>query len=293
MVLFFQQLINGLFLGTVYTLVALAFSLNMGILGVLNIAIAELLMIGGFVGLALIEVGMPMPVVLGGAVLAAGGLSLILERIGYQPVDKDDPTVTLLTTLGFGLILQNIAINVWGSEPSFFPAQLFASKVQLGPIRLTSIGLLSLGITVMLVAILWYVVDKTALGRGLRAVAADRESATLLGVRVTAVEIATFAVAGLLAGGAGLLLGLRYGVMSPDFGISIGINGIAAMILGGVRNIWGALLAGPILGVSTVLAAAYLGAGYQDIVVFGLLILTLLLRPQGLLGRRELSASRV
>lgn len=291
--LLLQQLVNGLMLGAVFTLVALAFSLNMGILGVLNIAIAELFMIGGFVGFALIEADVSMPLVLGGAVLVAGALSLILERIGYQPVDKDDPTVTLLTTLGFGLILQNVAVNVWGTEPSFFPAHLFAEKANLGPIRVSAIQGLSLVVTVALVAGLWYVVDKTAIGRGLRAVAEDRESATMLGVRVTVVEIATFAVAGVLAGGAGVLLGLHYGVMSPDFGISIGISGIAAMILGGVRNIWGALVAGPILGIASVLSVSYLGAGWQDFVVFGLLILTLLLRPQGILGRRDVTAGRV
>lgn len=291
--LLLQLLVNGLMLGAVFTLVALAFSLNMGILGVLNIAIAELFMIGGFVGLTLIEADVSMPLVLGGAILAASVLSLILERIGYQPVDKDDPTVTLLTTLGFGLILQNFAVNQWGTEPSFFPSHLFAEKAALGPIRVSAIQGLSLLVTVLLVAGLWYIVDRTAVGRGLRAVAEDREAATILGVRVTVVEVATFVVAGVLAGGAGVLLGLHYGVMSPDLGISIGISGIAAMILGGVRNVWGALVAGPILGIASVLSASYLGAGWQDFVVFGLLILTLLLRPQGILGRRDVTTGRV
>ncbi|MDP8958160.1 MAG: branched-chain amino acid ABC transporter permease [Actinomycetota bacterium] len=293
MLLLAQQVVNGLFLGAVFTLVALAFSLNMGILGVLNIAIAELFMFGGFIGLALLERGLPLPLVLGTAMVVAGLLSLLLERVGYQPVDKDDPTVTLLTTIGFGLILQNVAINVWGSEPSFFPSRLFSERASLGPLRVSAVQGVSVLVTVLLVVVLWYLVSRTRLGRGLRAVAENREAAVLLGVRVLRVEVATFVAAGLLAGGAGVLLGLNYGVISPEFGIEIGISGIAAMILGGVRNIWGALVAGPVLGLASVLSAAYLGAGFQDMVVFGLLILTLLVRPQGLLGRRDPTAGRV
>lgn len=288
-----QQIVNGLLLGSIYALVALAFSLNMGILGVLNLAIAQLFMFGGFVGLELLELHVPFVVVLLATMAIAAALSLILEVVGYHPVDKTDPALTLLTTVGFGMIIQNIAEQRWGSQAHFFPRDTLAGRIQLGPITLSVVQIVSLIVAVLVVALLAWVMQRTALGRSLRAVAQNRDAAVVLGVRVRRAEVATFLAAGLLAGGGGLLLGLNYGVMSPDFGISIGISGIAAMVLGGVDNLWGVLIAGPILGLTAVLSNVYLGGDYRDLVVFGLLALTLLFRPQGLLGAPVLVANRV
>ena len=282
-----QLIVNGIRLGGIYTLVALAFSLNMGILGVLNIAIAEFFVVGALVGLDMLEVGVPFIVVILGSMGAAGVLALILETVGYRTVDKTDPIVTLLTTVAFGLIVKNVAERRWGSEAHFFPDAEFNSIIKVGVISVSVVQLLSLGCAVLLVALLAAMVRKTALGRGLRAVAQNRDAAVVLGLRVRRVEISTFLVSGLLAGGGGLLLGLNYGVISIDFGINVGISGIAAMILGGVDNLWGAVVAGPLLGLTAVLGTAYLGASYSNLLVFGLLALTLLFRPQGLLGSRD------
>lgn len=288
-----QLIVNGLLLGGIYAVVALAFSLNMGILGVLNIAIAQLFVVGALVGLDLLNAGLPLVAVLLGSMACAALLALLLEVVGYRTVDKSDPILTLLTTVAFGLIVENLAERRWGSQAQFFPEGIFAQRFSLGPLSVSMVQLLTLALAVGLVAAMAVLVRHTSLGRSLRAVAQNRDAATVLGLRVRRAEVATFLISGLLAGGAGLLLGLNYGVVSLDFGISIGISGIAAMILGGVDNLWGAVLAGPLLGLTAVLGNAYLGANYSNLLVFGLLALTLLARPQGLLGARTELAKRV
>lgn len=291
--MFAQVLIDGLLLGGIYAVVALAFSLNMGILGVLNLAIAQFFVVGALVGLDLLDAGLPLAVVLLGSMAAAGGLALILEVVGYHFVDKADPILTLLTTVAFGLIVENIAEHRWGSQAQFFPEGGFGSRVEFGGVSVSVLQLLTLVLAVVLVAIMAVVVARTGLGRSLRAVAQNRDAATILGLRVRRAAIATFVISGLLAGGAGLLLGLNFGVVSLDFGVSIGISGIAAMILGGVDNLWGAVLAGPLLGITAVVANTYLDANYSNLLVFGLLAATLVLRPQGLLGGAADLAKRV
>lgn len=288
-----QVVVNGLLLGGIYTIVALAFSLNMGILGVLNLAIAQMFLVGALVGLDLLKADLPFVLVLLGSMCVAGILSLILERVGYRNVDKTDPILTLLTTVAFGLIVENIAERRWGSQEQFFPLGEFDSRLSLGPVSVSVVQLVGLGLAVLLVALLAALVQKTSLGRSLRAVAQNRDAAVLLGLRVRRAEMATFAAAGVLAGGAGLLLGLNYGVVSLDFGINIGISGIAAMILGGVNNLWGGLISGPLLGLTAVAGTTYLGANYSNLVVFGLLAITLMVRPQGILGARNEVLRRV
>lgn len=288
-----QVIIDGLLLGGIYAVVALAFSLNMGILGVLNLAIAQLFVVGALVGLDLLETGLPLVAVLLGSMAAAGALALVLEVVGYHMVDKSDPIVTLLTTVAFGLIVENVAEHHWGSQAQFFPTGVVQGRVELGPVSVSVIQLVTLVLAVVLVAVMAVVVARTSLGRSLRAVAQNRDAATVLGVRVRRAEVATFAISGLLAGGAGVLLGLNYGVVSLDFGVSIGISGIAAMILGGVDNLWGAVVAGPLLGLTAVMANTYLDASWSNLLVFGLLAATLVFRPQGLLGRASDLSRRV
>jgi branched-chain amino acid transport system permease protein len=297
LILFVQQLLNGIVLGALFTLVALAFSLNMGVLGVLNIAIAELFMLGGFIAVSIFELGLPLPVVLVGAMAMAALLSIVLERLGYRYLsrgtERPDPLITLLSTVGFGLVLRNFATNKWGANPTFFPDNLFTERFAIGPFKISAIQIVGIVVSVLLVAALWYLVSRTRTGRWVRAVAEDREIAMVLGIKVRRVELITFVVSGALAGGAGVLLGLTYGTITPEFGIEIGLAGIAAMILGGVGNIWGALVAGPILGIASVMSGSYIGGNWEPVVVFGLLIATLLIRPQGLLGSQELVSRRV
>lgn len=279
-----QQLVNGLTLGAVYTLIALSFSLVMGILAILNLAIGELFMLGGYLGFTVIAAFLPLPVALIVGIAGAALAGVVIELIAYEPL-RNTPLITpMLSTLGFSLILQNIVTNVWGSDPLQLPAELFDRRVALGPANIGVMQLVVIGVAVVLVAAVAFVIQKTSAGRALRAVAENREVARLLGVSSRRVTVLVFALSGGLAGAAGVLVSLHYAAITPYIGADTGLKAIAVMVIGGVTQVWGALLAGPLIGIAEVLTIAYGGSQARDLVVYGLMILILLVRPQGLLG---------
>ena len=215
-----------------------------------------------------------------GAALVAA----IIERIGYQPF-RTAPVVTpMLSTLGFSIILQNVATNIWGSDPLQLTEEVFAERFNIGAVSISAIQLTVLGVTVILVALLAFLVQRTSIGRALRAVAENRDVARLLGVSAGSVTLIAFMLSGALAGAAGVLIGLHYAAITPYIGVEIGLKAIAVMVVGGTTRIWGALIAGPLMGVVEVMTVAYGGSQIRDFVVYGFMILILLLRPQGLLG---------
>ena len=282
--MFLQQLVNGVTLGAVYTLLALSFSIVMGILGILNLAIAELFMIGGYLGFAAIAAHLPLPLAVAAGMTGAALLSVVIEKVGYEPL-RDAPAVTpMLSTLGFSIILQNVATNVWGSDPFQLPDELLVGRITLGPVSVGDIQLVVLGATVGLVAIIAYIVQRTSIGRALRATAENRDVARLLGVSGSRITLIAFMMSGALAGAAGVLIALHYAVITPYVGVEIGLKAIAVMVIGGTSRIWGALIAGPLIGIAEVLTVAYGGSQVRDFVVYGFMILILLFRPQGLLG---------
>jgi branched-chain amino acid transport system permease protein len=282
--MFLQQLVNGVTLGAVYTLLALSFSIVMGILGILNLAIAELFMIGGYLGFAAIAAHLPLPLAVAAGMAGAALLSVVIEKVGYEPL-RDAPAVTpMLSTLGFSIILQNVATNVWGSDPLQLPDELLVGRITLGPVSVGNIQLVVLGATVGLVAIIAYIVQRTSIGRALRATAENRDVARLLGVSGSRITLIAFMMSGALAGAAGVLIALHYAVITPYVGVEIGLKAIAVMVIGGTSRIWGALIAGPLIGIAEVLTVAYGGSQVRDFVVYGFMILILLFRPQGLLG---------
>ncbi|MET4291159.1 branched-chain amino acid transport system permease protein [Bradyrhizobium sp. LB8.2] len=282
-----QQLINGLTLGAVYTLLALSFSIVMGILGILNLAIAELFMFGAYLGFTLIAAGLPLPVAVTGGLLGAAGIAVVIEKVGYQPL-RNAPLVTpMLSTLGFSIILQNVATNIWGSDPLQLPDSLFSKQYAIGAASIGEMQLIVIGATVGLVAVVAFVIQRTSIGRALRAVAENRDVARLLGVSADRLTLLAFALSGALAGVAGVLIALHYGAITPYLGVEIGLKAVAVMVIGGTTNIWGALVAGPLIGTAEVMTVAYGGSQIRDFVVYGFMILILLLRPQGLLGSRQ------
>jgi branched-chain amino acid transport system permease protein len=211
-------------------------------------------------------------------------VAAVIEKVGYQPF-RDAPLVTpMLSTLGFSIILQNVATNVWGSDPLQLQDEVLAGRFTLGPVSASAMQLTVLGATVILVALLALVVQRTPMGRALRAVAENRDVARLLGVSADPLTLFAFMVSGALAGAAGVLIGLHYAAITPYIGVEIGLKAIAVMVVGGTKRIWGALIAGPLIGVTEVMTTAYGGSQIRDFVVYGLMIAILLLRPQGLLG---------
>lgn len=283
--MFLQQVINGLTLGAIYSLVALSFSFVMGILGILNMAIGELFMMGGYIAFVAVQHGAPLYVALPVAMAGAAVLGLIVERVAYQPLRDAPPLMPLLSTLGFSIIFQNVATNIWGSDPM----QMAESSLDV-PIAITNgvtIGGLQLVIivtSIVLVAALALTVQKTWMGRGLRAVAENRDIARMLGVPAMRLTVIAFLLSAAIAGGAGMLIGLHYSALTPTIGVETGLKAIAVMVVGGTTQIWGVLIAGPLMGIAEVLTIAYGGSSYRDVVIYGLMIVVLLLRPQGILG---------
>ncbi len=281
-----QQLVNGLTLGAAYTLVALAFSLVMGVLGILNLAVAELFMIGAYVGLSMLIAGYSIPVALLAAMAVAAALSFLIEKIAYEPL-RNSPLVTpMLSTVGVSIILQNIATNLWGSDPYQLPDEYLGQRIDFGWFAIGEMQIVVIGASIALVALLGFVVERTTIGRALRAVAENRDVARLLGVSATRLTLVAFLISGALAGAAGLLIALHYAAVTPYIGVETGLKAIAVMVVGGVTRIWGALLAGPLIGMAEVMTVAYGGAALRDFIVYGFMIVILLVRPAGLLGQR-------
>ena len=280
-----QQLINGLTLGSVYTLIALAFSLVMGVLGVLNVAVSALFMLGAYTGLSLLSWGAPLPVALLAGMMLAGVVSVLIERAAYWPFAGAPPIVPLLSTLGCSIVLENVIINLWGSDPLQLPDTDLGIPMVLAGLRLSGPQLAVIGSAVALVAASAWLVQRTGFGRAIRAVAENPPVARLLGIPAHRVVSATFLLSGMLAGAAGVLISLHYAVVSPLIGTDAALKAIAVMVIGGVRRIWGVLLAGPLIGVAEVLSIYLGGSQVRDFVVYGLMILTLLVRPHGLLGK--------
>ena len=279
-----QQLINGLTLGAVYTLVALSFSLVMGLLSILNIAIGELFMLGGYIGFAVIAMNAPLFLALLAGIAGSALAAIAIEKIAYEPL-RNTPLITpLLSTLGCSIILQNVVTNIWGSDPQQLQSELFDTRVSLGPVSVGVVQIAIVCITVVLVGVVAILVQKTSVGRALRAVAEDRDVARLLGVAPERMTLFAFMLSGGLAGAAGVLISLHYAAITPYIGVDTGLKAIAVMVIGGSTRVWGALLAGPLVGVAEVLTIAYGGSQMRDLVVYGLMILILLVRPQGLLG---------
>jgi len=279
-----QQVVNGLTLGAVYTLIALSFSLVMGILSILNLAIGELFMLGGFVGFSVIAANFPLPVALLAGMGAGALTAVVIGKIGCEPLRNAPPIAPLLSTLGFSIILQNIVTNVWGSDPLQLPSEMFDERLTLGSLDIGVMQIAIIGITIVLVGVLAWLVQSTSAGRALRAVAENRDVARLLGVSAARMMMYAFAISGALAGAAGVLISLHYAAITPYVGVDTGLKAVAVMVIGGTTNVWGALLAGPLIGIAEVLTVAYGGSQMRDFVVYGLMILILLLRPQGLLG---------
>ena len=279
-----QQVVNGLTLGAVYTLIALSFSLVMGILGILNLAIAELFMVAGYVGFTLIMSGAPLPVALVGGMVVAAVVSLVIEKVGYEPL-RDAAVVTpMLSTLGFSIILQNVATNIWGSDPLQLPDEYLGTRLALGSVSIGSMQVLVILVTIALVAGMTVLIRSTSVGRALRAVAENRDVARLLGVRASRILTLAFVLSGLLAGAAGVLISLHYAAITPYIGVETGLKAIAVMVIGGVTRTSGGLIAGPLIGLAAVASVAYGGAQMRDLIVYGLMIFILLVRPRGLLG---------
>ncbi len=279
-----QQVINGLMLGGVYVLVAVSFTLTIGVLNFMNFSIPGLFMLGGMVAWKALTLGLPWPVALGAALVAAAMASWLVERFTWRFMKGAGPEVPLVSSLGFLVLFENLGVIAFGSDQQAFPSLAGGLTMHVGGLVLGAAQVISLGVAVAVVIWLAWFLRATITGRRIRAIAEDPRTATLLGIEVDRIVPMIFVFSGIFTALGGVLFSVNYLQVSPFMGEGVGFKGIAAMIIGGMGNIWGAVLGGLLIGLAEVMSITFLGASTVNITVYGLLLVILLIRPEGLLG---------
>ena len=284
-----QQLINGLMLGSTYSLVAIGYTLIFGVLGVLHFAHGEVLMAGAFMGLYIILwSGLPLYISLPLTMIGTGILGLVIEFLAIRPLRKDFHLAPLLSTIGVTIILQNLAVKIFGGYGTKFPDPIATANIKFGPYMISSAKLVILAISLSLMGILYLVIARTKLGKAMRAVAESHLTAGFLGVNVERTVLLTFGIASALAGAAGVMVGISFHAISPFIGLTFALKGLVVMLLGGLGNVVGAMIGGLILGMAEVVSIVLVPPeiNLQDVFSFGIMILILIFKPSGLFGTR-------
>jgi branched-chain amino acid transport system permease protein len=283
---FLQQALNGLQLGLVYALIALGYTMVYGIVRLINFAHGDVFMVGSFLAFYAVERAMPLPAVFGVAVVGCAALAVVIERVAYRPL-RDAPRIaSLITAIGVSLFLEYFTAlhRVFGPNFRAFPRPFRIVSVQAWGVEFTNLQGIILGVTVACLLALQYIVYRTRVGRGMRAVSYDHVTAGLMGVNVDAVISFTFGLGAALAGVGGVLYGIAYPQIHTFMGIMPGLKAFTAAVLGGIGSIPGAVLGALIMGQSETMTAAYLSSTYRDGIAFLILIGVLLWKPTGILG---------
>jgi branched-chain amino acid transport system permease protein len=283
-----QQIINGLALGSVYALIALGYTMVYGIIGLINFAHGDVYMVGAFIGFFLVTV-LKLNFIAALLLAMAGSalVGIILERVAYKPL-RNSPKITLLiTAIGVSLLLQNLTRLLVGPNPRPYPESVLPQKmITIGSIQINNLQIIILVISVILALLLQYIVFKTKVGKAMRAAAFNKDAALLMGINVDRIISLTFALGSALAGAAGVLVGILYSRIDPYMGIMPGLKAFIAAVLGGIGVIPGAMIGGIFMGVAETITKAYISSKLSDAIAFGILILVLIIKPSGLLGKK-------
>jgi branched-chain amino acid transport system permease protein len=299
---FFQELVNGITTGALYSLIALGFSMVYGVLKLLNFAHGDLYMVGAYIGFFVIQwfggaarVSIPVPLlllimfVLAGVLV--GGLGVAIERFAYRPL-RDAPRIApLITAIGMSFFLESAALLLFGAQYRVYNTAEFislSSGIRIGSVTIDSVQIMVLVIAFALMAGLRMLVNRTTLGKQMRAVAGDREAAEMLGINVNFTIAATFFLGSALAGVAGIMAGLLFNQVTNTIGFIAGLKAFTAAVVGGIGSIPGAMLGGLLIGLAESFVTGYISSTFTNLIVFGLLIVVMLVRPSGLLGRVQL-----
>jgi branched-chain amino acid transport system permease protein len=271
-------------LGSIYAMVGVALTLSIGVLKFLNFSIPGLFMIGAMTCWALIRSGVSWPIAALCALAIGAAASLVVERFTWRWMRTAEEFVPLVSSMAFLILFENLAIVMWGSELQTVPVLFGTADWRVGSLVISLPQLFGLVVSIVLICGLSMLLARSRLGRGLRTIAEDSDTALLLGVDVGRIVPLVFVISGLFAALAGVLFALSYRQVHPFMGEALGLKGISAMIVGGMGNIWGAIAGGLIIGVAESFSIRYLGADFVDISVYGLLLLILVTRPTGLFG---------
>ena len=292
MTTFLQQLVNGLSLGSIYALIALGYTMVYGVLRLINFAHGDVYMVGAYVGYYLsrrLRGDQPSIVsallVMFGSMIACALLGMLIERLAYRPVRREARLTLLITAIGVSLFIENVAQLVFGPDPKFFPSLAPRADFLVAGVRLTSEQITVIVVSFLLMLLLRFFILKTRTGKAMRAVSFSLDASRLMGISTDRIIAITFALGSALAAAAGVLIGMQIPKIDPLMGILYGLKAFVAAVLGGIGSVPGAVLGGLLIGTSEVLVVGYLSSTFRDAIAFGILILVLILRPQGLLGR--------
>ncbi|MGT2801445.1 amino acid/amide ABC transporter membrane protein 1, HAAT family [Streptococcus henryi] len=281
-----QQLVNGLILGSVYALLALGYTMVYGIIKLINFAHGDIYMMGAFIGYYLINTfHMNFFIALILTMVLTAILGMVIEFLAYRPLRNSTRIAALITAIGVSFFLEYGMVYLVGADIRAFPQALQTVKYNLGPISVTNVQLTILGVSIFLMMALQFIVQKTKMGKAMRAVSVDSDAAQLMGINVNSTISFTFALGSALAGAAGVLIGLYYNSIDPLMGMTPGIKAFVAAVLGGIGIIPGAALGGFIIGLLETFSVSIGLSSYKDAVVYAILIVILLVRPAGILGK--------
>lgn len=287
MTTFFQQLVNGLSLGSIFALVALGYTMVYGIIKLINFAHGDIYMVGAYVGFfVMTNLNLNVFIALPLAMAVCAILGVVIEKVAYKPLRNSSRIASLITAIGVSLLLQNTMMYFMGAGARAYPENALPMvRFEIGGVMITSTQIVIFVISIILMILLQLIVKKTKMGKAMRAVSADKDAAELMGINTNNVISFTFAIGSALAGAAGLLVGLYYNQITPFMGTTPGLKAFIAAVFGGIGNIPGAMLGGVSIGVIETLIAGYGFSSFKDAVVYIVLIVILLFKPSGLLGK--------
>ena len=285
---FLTNLINGLSLGSVYAIIALGYTMVYGIAKMLNFAHGDIIMVGGYVCFCAVNyLGLPTGIGVVLSIVACTVLGIVIERLAYKPLRNAPSLDVLITAIGVSYFLQNAALLIWGSDTKSFPSVVNPPSVSLfgGQLVVSAITIVTVVTGIVVMVCLTMFTSKTRMGKAMRACSEDRGAATLMGINVNSTISLTFAIGSGLAAVAGVLMCSAYPTLIPTTGSLPGIKAFTAAVFGGIGSIPGAFVGGLVLGVIEIFAKAYVGTQLADAIVFAVLIVVLLVKPSGLLGK--------
>ena len=286
--MFLQQLLNGVALGSVYALIALGYTMVYGIITLINFAHGEIFMVGAFIGLLLVSYfKVNIFVAILGAMIFCMIMGVLIELVAYRALRKSSRLSALISAIGVSIFLSSLALMVFGADAKGFPDTAFpVRQIHLGSADISTLQLLIIGVSACLMIALEFIVQKTKIGKAMRATSEDYNTAALMGINVNRVISFTFALGSALAAAGGVLVGVLFNAVSFNMGLMAGLKAFAAAVLGGIGSIPGAMLGGLLLGVSEVFGVAIGYSSYRDAIAFTILVLVLLVKPTGLLGQK-------
>lgn len=286
MTVFFQQLINGLSLGSIYALIALGYTMVYGIIKLINFAHGDIYMLGAYIGfMAITVLGVGFFPALLIAMVGCAILGVVIERIAYKPLRNATRIAALITAIGVSYFIEAMTQRIMGTNVRAFPNVLSSEVIQFAGLRISYQQIYIFITTVVLMLILQTIVKKTKVGRAMRAVSVDADAARLMGINVDATISYTFAIGSALAGAAGVLVGIYYNSINPLMGMVPGVKAFIAAVFGGIGIVPGAMFGGFFIGIAEALVSGYGGSLYKDAVVYIILIIILIIKPAGLLGK--------